>query len=393
LFNNAPLIAVCAAECNIGLLSLLLEFNADINTENENGDSALHIASELGHLQIVQFLVKKGARVSKLNNRQECPMAKAIPTQQADVISYFLSYDWTAEKDLNISKDEATFNCLILASRLGLESVTQMFLENYKMINVPERISGDTPLTAACKNNQLSTVELLLNNGANPNATDESFTPPLIWAARGGNHSIMNALIKNGANVNGFDEQKRTALIAAARSDDVLAAEVLVRYDSSLDWGDKDGISALGWACIRANLNICKYLLQLSCEINKPDVLGRTPLHLAAFSGDEEIIQVSHVVNTVTKFIVHLLHYNKGCYLSDINLSLLVKLLLEKGAQMETTDRKGIRPLDRAIACNNANVAQLFLRKGAKLGATTWTMAAGKPRIMYLANFKMDSLI
>lgn len=49
---------------------------------------------------------------------------------------------------------------------------------------------------------------------------------------------------------------------------------------------------------------------------------------------------------------------------------------------MEHVDRRGMTPLDRAIGCGNVQVVQCFLRKGAKLAATTWAMAAGKPEIL-----------
>jgi len=62
--------------------------------------------------------------------------------------------------------------------------------------------------------------------------------------------------------------------------------------------------------------------------------------------------------------------------------SALIALLLERGALIEHMDMNGVRPLDRAIACRNINVVQCFLRKGAKLGPATWAMAAGKPEMM-----------
>jgi len=49
---------------------------------------------------------------------------------------------------------------------------------------------------------------------------------------------------------------------------------------------------------------------------------------------------------------------------------------------MEHVDLKGMRPLDRAISCANGQAVQCFLKKGAKLGPTTWAMANGKPEIM-----------
>ena len=60
----------------------------------------------------------------------------------------------------------------------------------------------------------------------------------------------------------------------------------------------------------------------------------------------------------------------------------LVQLLLDKGANMEHVDLQGMRPLDRAISSGNGQAVQCFLKKGAKLGPTTWTMANDKPDIM-----------
>lgn len=59
-------------------------------------------------------------------------------------------------------------------------------------------------------------------------------------------------------------------------------------------------------------------------------------------------------------------------------------MLIDRGAMIEHADLEGVRPLDRAISCRNIPVVQCFLRKGAKLGPTTWNMAAGKLDIMYV---------
>jgi len=290
--EKAPLISVCAAECNIGLLTLLVEFNADVNAENENGETALHAAAEAGHLQIIEFLIRNGARVSKINNKRETAMIKAVTASHSDIVAFFLTTSWESDVDANISRDDAIYHCLVVAASRGDCSIVRLLFDHCKAINVPERITGWTPLTAACKYNMEHAVALLLTNGVNPNATDQGFIPPLIHAANGGFHMVLEVLLQNGAKVNGFDEMKRTALIIAARSDDTVAIQILLHHGASVDWSDKDGISAVGWACIRANANSCRVLIQNPCEINKSDILGRTPLHLAAFSGNEEIIQV-----------------------------------------------------------------------------------------------------
>merc|ERR1712141_975560 len=44
-------------------------------------------------------------------------------------------------------------------------------------------------------------------------------------------------------------------------------------------------------------------------------------------------------------------------------------------------DKDGVRAIDLAIAHSNEEILARLLKKGAKLGPTTWAMAKGKPRI------------
>jgi len=45
-------------------------------------------------------------------------------------------------------------------------------------------------------------------------------------------------------------------------------------------------------------------------------------------------------------------------------------------------DQARLRPLDRAIAAKNTGVVVCFLRRGAKLGPSTWSIARDKPEIL-----------
>merc|ERR1712141_341317 len=44
-------------------------------------------------------------------------------------------------------------------------------------------------------------------------------------------------------------------------------------------------------------------------------------------------------------------------------------------------DKDGVRAIDLAIAHSNEEILARLLKKGAKLGPTTWAMAKGKPKI------------
>ena len=60
--------------------------------------------------------------------------------------------------------------------------------------------NGDTPVK----------IKRLIKAGANPNATMEKGSTPLIWAAYLGNAKIFNVLLSSGANANIADERGKT---------------------------------------------------------------------------------------------------------------------------------------------------------------------------------------
>ena len=88
-------------------------------------------------------------------------------------------------------------------------------------------------------------------------------------------------------------------------------------------------------------------LIKQGIDIESADASSRTALHHAAVGSDVRIVEI----------------------------------LLNNGANVEAVDKDGIRPIDRAIGHSNEAAVMQMLKKGAKLGPTTWAMAKGKPRI------------
>ena len=47
---------------DIEIVKLLIENGADVNAKNEDGETALHLANRKGYLDIVKYLIAKGAK-------------------------------------------------------------------------------------------------------------------------------------------------------------------------------------------------------------------------------------------------------------------------------------------------------------------------------------------
>lgn len=53
---------------------------------------------------------------------------------------------------------------------------------------------------------------------------------------------------------------------------------------------DKEGLSALSWACLKGHREVVQYLVEKGATTDQTDKNGRTPLDLAAFYGDADIV-------------------------------------------------------------------------------------------------------
>lgn len=53
---------------------------------------------------------------------------------------------------------------------------------------------------------------------------------------------------------------------------------------------DKEGLTALSWACLKGHLPVVRSLVENGAATDHADKNGRTPLDLAAFYGDAEVV-------------------------------------------------------------------------------------------------------
>ena len=53
---------------------------------------------------------------------------------------------------------------------------------------------------------------------------------------------------------------------------------------------DKEGLTALSWACLKGHLHVVRCLVERGAATDHADKNGRTPLDLASFYGDSEMV-------------------------------------------------------------------------------------------------------
>lgn len=108
-----------------------------------------------------------------------------------------------------------------------------------------------TPLHRAACALDGTTVQSLLEQGANPNATDEKGRTPLMCVASNLSSRLpdaMDVLLQHGANVNAQDRDGMTALMLAVKPGNIWRVRKLLEHGASVSLRAKDGRNAIDLA-------------------------------------------------------------------------------------------------------------------------------------------------
>ena len=145
-------------------------------------------------------------------------------------------------------------------------------------------------------------VDILLENGANPNLQNHEGQSSLIRAIDLQDKIIAIKLIKNGANANAKNELGLTALMHAAIDNDIDVADALISNSADINAQDNEGWSALMYAAtspMHKNLTMIDMLLDSKANVRLKTTKGETALSLAAKARNAS--RVLHLLETVTR--------------------------------------------------------------------------------------------
>ena len=119
----------------------------DPNFRNSNGFAILHSACSAGHLEVVEYLLSKGAHTDASNSEGLTPLLLALRFGHHDIVKLLVSRSPSAVNSTNISSVPVT--PLILASAMGDNEMVQFLLRNGAQTNITVGCSHYTALYMA----------------------------------------------------------------------------------------------------------------------------------------------------------------------------------------------------------------------------------------------------
>lgn len=315
-------------EYRLKLVSLLHTLTDDINSLN--GDvSPLCSSSQYGHIEIVEVLIEKGAKVNL--------------------------------------HDKSGTTALYVASRNGHEEVMDLLLRKGADVNLCN-VDGHSPLYAASFNGSKSCVDNLLIKGANVNHIEKDAFPPLYAASQKGYTEIAKYLVIKGANVNKCTSKGFSPLFIASKNGHDAIVNFLLENDANVNQCDYIGRSSLYTASFFEHIKCVEFLIRNGADLNSCSSDG-TPLYTAAYHGSREIVEL--LLKSGAN--INLCRYTDGfsplCAASFNGRKSCVQLLLDSGADINKANYNGLSPLYMASQEGKVEEASLLVERGANINS------------------------
>ncbi|XP_055484722.1 ankyrin repeat and SOCS box protein 3 [Psammomys obesus] len=219
--------------------------------------SAVGLATREGNVKILRKLLRKGRSVDVADNRGWTPIHEAAYHNSVECLQMLIHTD-SSENYIKAKTFEG-FCALHLGVSQGHWKITQILLEA----------------------------------GADPNATTLEETTPLFLAVESGQIDVVKLLLQYGANVNGFHSMCGwNSLHQASFQGSAETVQLLLKRGADKECQDDFGITPLFVAAQYGKLESLSILISSGANVNCQALDKATPLFIAAQEGHTKCVEL-----------------------------------------------------------------------------------------------------
>ena len=293
-FTHSSFLGLACGVGNCELVRILLERGADRNAEFQDDKGALCVAAHRAHLNVIKLMLewKSGDKISI--NSINIALLAACKQGHIEVVRFLI------ERGANVNATDAHGHTP-LTRAVGAPDdkyydVSELLIVHGSDVNAVDR-EGDTMLIIASARHRADLGKLLLMHGADPNAVSPRKYSSLFFARA--SVPVMEVLVEGGADLNSPCTSSRTVLLYNVGSPDINSCYTLTCITWLLDHGadcnigDLDtGETPLLLAVLYSRPDLVNILLDHGADVNLANTnTGDTPLMTAALSHRTDLVQ------------------------------------------------------------------------------------------------------
>lgn len=367
---KSHLIEVAAERRDQAFAKFVVERKYPVNGKELARTTAITTAIYNGDLDMVKLLVDNGANTTEAFYERN-PVHFALQCGEEEIAHYL------AEHDFEFHCNEGMF----IAIRRGLYSFAAKTLvegSHAPIMKLEDRdANGSTYLHLAAYHGHVDCTKLLLDNGADVEATDFQLATPLFSARL----ATSKLLLERGAHVDAMDKGGNTPLHHASGTNELESLErmeLLISCGADVNCRDNDGDTPLHISSLFNYTDRVDLLIAKGSDASARSNDNNQPIHLAV-GGPRYRWESFDPGKSISDDVIDLLLKNGA----DINAPgfhqrtplhmairnpMLLQYLLEKGADLEAEDDEKMTPLLHACVTNPpAQTFDILLKNGADI--------------------------
>jgi ankyrin repeat protein len=398
-------------------LTTLLQHHADINATDAFGQTALYWAAHWGDGEAVDALLRAGAKPNLASRYGLTPLWEAAQRGDAAI----------AEKLVRAGADVGAANpqgetALLTGARSGCVELVKLLLEHGADANQKENWRGETALMLAAAEGHTEIVRILLAHGANANTRSKSFDlqdrdgivglqsslywkgglTALLFAARQGHIETGKALVEGGADMSLTDTDFRfTPLMEAIFNGHLDFAHMLIEKGANVNDGalyvlvDQRTTLPVHGDTETAD-SLIRLVLERGADPNTPFNNGKEPPRVTypairygpVAAGSTALLAAARARDVMTMRLLLDKHANPNQGTSVDHFTPLMaalagggggrrggpsnpmaaaQLLIERGADVNAANSRGMTAMHYAARTGNDAAVQFLADRGAKL--------------------------
>jgi ankyrin repeat protein len=375
---------LAAQKGHLDVVERLLKAGAEVDATGASGTTSLMWAAFTGHDDVARALLAAGADPNAADAGSDGSTPLMIAALMLDADTVRLMIDKGGDVHAGNERNQTPLMFAALSGRQ--EAIVAELIQAGVDVN-KRTTTGHTALESAVLRGDLAVVEQLLRAGADVSAVGDRGWTPLMIAAGNGSRSvaerevgfalpgwtdssreIVRVLLEHGSDIHARNEDGDRALGLAAKSGHLEVVAALIDSGAEVNAGGAQGLTPLFPAAAGTRAEMVELLLTRGGDVNARSDDHSTPLMAAAAGGDttvlERLLDEGADVNAADDNGRTALHLAVG-----LGRLACVRSLLRASADVDATTNSGVSPLMVAVRTQRDQIAQILIDAGADVDA------------------------